>query len=132
MSAIDWFARFGGADGYARSRASMRARLDREFWAKTDRSTGCWLWTGGRQTPSPTSPSGYGKVQVNGRRVFAHRRAYELACGPIPVGLQVLHRCDTPLCIRPAHLFLGTQADNMADMAAKGRARNSALVRAAQ
>jgi hypothetical protein len=52
---------------------------------------------------------------------MAHRYAWELTYGPIPEGLSVLHRCDVPRCVRPDHLFLGTQADNLADMTAKGR-----------
>ena len=59
---------------------------------------------------------------VAGVFVMAHRIAWELTNGPIPVGLMVLHRCDRPPCIRPDHLFLGTHADNMRDMIAKGRA----------
>lgn len=78
---------------------------------------GCWLWSGA------WNATGYGKV-ADGRRsnVLAHRRAYEACIGPIPKGLHVLHRCDTPCCVNPAHLRLGTHEDNMADMRAKGRA----------
>jgi hypothetical protein len=52
---------------------------------------------------------------------LAHRIAYELECGPVPEGMFVLHRCDNPPCVRVSHLFLGTRADNLADMRAKGR-----------
>ena len=64
-----------------------------------------------------TMPGGYG--QSNGK--LAHRTAWETAHGPIPDGIEVLHSCDNPPCHNPEHLFLGTQADNMADMDAKGR-----------
>lgn len=82
-------------------------------------NTGCWLWLSGTN-------NGYGILslyEVYGRRtVLAHRASWEFHRGPIPEGLCVLHRCDTPPCINPAHLFLGTIADNTHDMIAKGRA----------
>jgi len=82
-------------------------------------NTGCWLWT------AALSPSGYGSVWPEGRRVGtswrAHRLAYVLFRGDIPEGMQVLHRCDTPSCVNPDHLFLGTPADNKRDERAKGR-----------
>jgi len=62
---------------------------------------------------------------VRRRTELAHRVAWVIAFGPIPPGKFVLHHCDEPLCIRPHHLFLGTQAENLADMAAKGRGRTS-------
>jgi hypothetical protein len=77
-----------------------------------DPDTGCHLWNGTRK-------GGYGQIAS-----CAHRLAWELANGPIPKGMQVLHRCDEPRCCNPDHLFLGTQAENMADMSRKGRARN--------
>ncbi len=78
---------------------------------------GCVLWIGCKNI------DGYGKIdcRVRKRMVGAHRVAYELAHGPIPDGLHVLHRCDNPPCVNVEHLFLGTQADNNADMDAKGR-----------
>lgn len=67
------------------------------------------------------SPQGYGRQWVAGRAVRDHRRAWEVAHGPIPSGLCVLHRCDNPPCVRVDHLFLGTQLDNNRDRSAKGR-----------
>ena len=79
---------------------------------------GCVEWTG------HVDRKGYGRVSIEGRQVFAHRVAWELAHGPIPDGLCVLHHCDNPPCCNPAHLFLGTIRDNNLDMSAKGRNHN--------
>ncbi len=87
-------------------------------------ANGCWEWTGVRRY-------GYGKFHETvergrpRRQVLAHRRSWELHNGPIPGGMHVLHRCDNPPCINPAHLFLGTPADNMRDKMFKGRAGGS-------
>ena len=77
---------------------------------------GCWIWMGS------VGSSGYGKFRAQGRKeVMVHRFAYSVFTGPIPDGDQVLHRCDVKTCCNPAHLFTGTQADNIADMYHKGR-----------
>lgn len=79
----------------------------------------CWLWSGTRNN------KGYGMLTIKRRpskwNFLAHRISWEAFFGPIPTGMLVLHRCDTPLCVRPDHLFLGTHTDNMRDCHAKGR-----------
>lgn len=86
------------------------------FWAKVDKTKSCWNWRG-------STCGGYGTVRMNMRRVLAHRAAWKLTFGDIPNGMQVLHHCDHPSCVNPAHLFLGTQTDNLRDMSKKGRGR---------
>jgi hypothetical protein len=85
------------------------------FWSKVDRRGDgeCWPWLGARLK------SGYGSV--GHRRARAHRVAWQMSFGDIPSGQCVLHACDSPPCVNPAHLWLGTHAENMADMRAKGR-----------
>lgn len=76
---------------------------------------GCVLWTG------YSTADGYGRIRHQGRMRMVHRLAYELAYGAIPIGKMVLHRCDTPCCCNPHHLFLGTNRDNVLDMVSKNR-----------
>jgi len=86
----------------------------KHFWSLVQKGNDCWIWQGATRR-------GYGKYGKHG--VAAHRVMWTLIRGPIPEGLHVLHRCDTPLCVRPDHLFLGTHAINHADKAQKGRAK---------
>jgi hypothetical protein len=81
-----------------------------------DATPGCWEWSGAKV------PQGYGLIKrKDGAQLRAHRVAYELAVGAIPDGMFVCHRCDNPRRVRPSHLFLGSHAENMADMVIKGR-----------
>ena len=91
-----------------------------KFWERVDRSAGpegCWPWTGTRQ------PRGYGHFYPAWRlNLYAHRVSWEIANGQaIPAGLQVLHACDNPACVNPAHLSVGTVSDNARDCVEKGR-----------
>ena len=87
------------------------------FWTYVQRGTPdeCWPWRGGRFS------NGYGQFRLGARKVKAHRCSYILVIGEIQDGLRVLHRCDNPPCCNPAHLFLGTDADNARDRSMKGR-----------
>lgn len=80
-----------------------------------DPRTKCWLWIGTRDA------NGYARITVAKKFRLAHRISWSIFRGPIPAGLFVLHKCDTPPCVNPDHLFLGTQKDNAQDCLAKGR-----------
>jgi hypothetical protein len=102
-------------------RPRMKGPLAVRFWLQTDRSNpdGCWPWIGTRNR------GGYGSIRRGGlgggKTIRATHVAWELAFGPVPSGLFVLHRCDNPPCVNPAHLFIGTLSDNARDKFRKGR-----------
>lgn len=95
--------------------------LQERFWSRVKTGPGCWVWTGHR------NDRGYGVALRKGVRLRAHRLAWTFTRGPVPRGKMVLHTCDNPPCVRPSHLFIGTNQDNIDDMVAKGRSyRNRA------
>lgn len=108
----------------------MDERTIARFWSKVDKSAGpdgCWLWTASKMW------NGYGQfnsgLSVGRGMLKAHRVSWELAHGPIPAGdhhgtMCVCHRCDVRHCVNPAHLFIGTQSENIRDMDAKARRVN--------
>ncbi len=98
--------------------------ISERFWKKVNKdgptmphmTTPCWVWMG------YTDRKGYGRFSLTAdKSTPAHRFSYELHNGPIPIGMFSCHHCDNPPCCRPDHLFAGTQLDNEADKAAKGR-----------
>jgi HNH endonuclease len=89
--------------------------LDKRFWSKVEKKEGCWEWTAARLL------NGYGVVALGKCMWLAHRASWLLHYGEIPQGMLVLHHCDNRGCVRPDHLFLGTNQDNVRDMLSKGR-----------
>ena len=92
---------------------TVKDRFEQKFIPEPN--SGCWLWMEG------VDKDGYGQFHGNGKNNRAHRVSYELYVAPIPSGLQVLHKCDTPNCCNPDHLFLGTNMDNVEDKVQKNR-----------
>lgn len=101
--------------------AKSNLTLAERFWTKVLKTQSCWIWQ------AQVNNKGYGCLSVyredKGRHypTYAHRLSWAFAHGPIPDGMYVLHHCDTPACVNPAHLFIGTQTDNMQDCWKKGR-----------
>lgn len=85
------------------------------FWQYVEKSDGCWNWTGYKRR-------GYGRLAVARNRMKdAHRLSYELHAGAVPDGLYVCHHCDNRACVRPDHLYLGTQSQNIRDAYQRNR-----------
>lgn len=87
----------------------------KKFLKKVRITSSCWLWTGNRRG------KGYGSFYSQGKHLSTHRVSYAFFNGEIPEGVHVLHHCDNRLCVRPSHLFLGSNEDNLKDMCLKNR-----------
>jgi len=92
-------------------------KIEDGFWEKVTKTPDCWVWHGSQ------NKQGYGNFWYSGKCLKAHRASWMMAYGEIPSGLDVLHKCDNPACVRPEHLFLGTDVDNANDRSRKGRSK---------
>lgn len=107
---------------YCQHHGPHRSATDR-FWERVKKGSpnDCWEWQG-----MCLPETGYGVFTLGRQKVYAHRYSYQIANGEIPEGLLVLHKCDNPPCVNPAHLYAGTQFDNMRDARERGRLRQKA------
>ena len=120
MNADTLIAKYGC--GKIKGTLPLRDRFDAKWTLEPN--TGCWIWTGSARAVKPGYLQ-YGELVLQKnyeqKHFLAHRISWMLRKGEIPDGMDVLHRCDVPLCVNPDHLFLGTQKDNVTDMIQKGR-----------
>lgn len=97
---------------------SITPRQIEVFWSKVDKTDNCWLWIGKKNN------YGYGRFVLRHRptiAIFAHRLSWMIDRGEIDTGKLICHKCDTPNCVNPSHLFIGTQSDNLLDASKKRR-----------
>lgn len=111
-----WKLRVKGLKRGGKTIPPLRDRFDAKWIPEPN--SGCWLWT------AYLNMWGYGMIMCSGKLTLAHRLSWQLHRGDIPEGIRVLHHCDTPACVNPEHLFLGTDQDNARDMARKGRVQH--------
>lgn len=98
------------------SRPCLHLPVEQKFWLYVSKKEGCWEWGGYKDK------DGYGKLRVGKTNRSAHRISWELHHGEIPPSLFVLHKCNNPSCVRPDHLYVGDQFDNMRDRTVSGNA----------
>ena len=94
---------------------SWYCSVECQFWSNVNKTDSCWLWNAGGHK------FGYGEFRSHGKLIRAHRFSYELHNGEIKNNMSVLHTCDNPKCVNPAHLYLGTQVENCRDTALRNR-----------
>lgn len=101
-----------------KTKEQLKKSLETRFFSRIKKTSSCWLWVGHK-----TKRGGYGTIYCGSEKklIRAHRYSYEYFKGPITKNLFVCHKCDTPSCVNPSHLFLGDNTDNMRDASKKGR-----------
>ncbi len=99
----------------SKHKLNYRGSPEERFWSKVKKTKNCWLWIGAHDN------KGYGDLRINGKNINAHRYAYILKNGKLDKDVFVCHTCDTPSCVNPKHLWLGSNYDNVQDMVKKMR-----------